>query len=85
MIDIKNGNQTAKILGIVFIAVAVLGFIPNPIVSPTGWFVVNAVHNLVHLLAGVVLLVGVQMKMPKKTLMAVGIVYSWWVSLVLQP
>ena len=49
----------ATILGIVFIAVGILGFIPNPLVSGTGLFAVNTVHNLVHLVTGVGLLAGV--------------------------
>ena len=44
------------ILGIVFILVGVLGFIPNPIVGASGIFETDLGHNLVHLAAGAVLL-----------------------------
>ena len=49
----------ATVIGIVFLAVGILGFIPNPIVSPTGMFAVNTLHNVVHLVSGAVLLGGV--------------------------
>ena len=44
--------------GIAFIAVGLLGFIPNPLVSPHGTFEVNIMHNLLHVLAGIVFIVG---------------------------
>ncbi len=46
------------IYGAVFVAVGVLGFVPNPLVSAVGLFETNAVHNLVHGLLGVVFIVG---------------------------
>ncbi len=46
------------IFGAAFVSAGVLGFIPNPIVSSDGVFRVNTVHNLVHLLTGVGILVG---------------------------
>jgi uncharacterized membrane protein YbaN (DUF454 family) len=44
-----NAKTAAVVLGIVFLAVGILGFFPNPLVSPTGLFVVNTTHNIVHL------------------------------------
>ena len=49
----------ATVIGIVFIAVGILGFIPNPIVSANGLFAVNTLHNIVHLASGVAVLAGV--------------------------
>lgn len=49
-------STVAKTFGFVFLAVGVLGFIPNPIASVDGIFAVNAVHNVVHLLSGVLAL-----------------------------
>jgi preprotein translocase subunit Sss1 len=49
-------SHVAKTFGFVFLAVGVLGFLPNPIVSGDGLFEVNALHNVVHLLSGVVAL-----------------------------
>lgn len=53
-----NARLVAVIFGLVFIIVGLLGFVPNPLVSETGLFKVNAMHNFVHLLSGVVLFVG---------------------------
>jgi hypothetical protein len=49
----------ATVIGVVLVAVGILGFIPNPIVSsqPGALFAVNAVHNLVHLVTGAAALV----------------------------
>lgn len=51
-----NSKTAAVVLGIIFIAVGIIGFIPNPLVSDTGIFVTNGVHNLVHILTGGVFL-----------------------------
>lgn len=75
MLDVHNDKQVANLLGIVFIVVAVLGFIPNPLVSPDGLFAVNAAHNLVHALVGVLLLAGASQGYGQKALLVVGIVY----------
>lgn len=46
--------------GITFILVGFLGFIQNPLVSETGFFAVNWMHNLVHVLAGCAFIAGTQ-------------------------
>jgi uncharacterized protein DUF4383 len=51
-----NTKTAAIVIGAVFVLVGILGFIPNPLVSPTGLFAVNAAHNLVHLLSGAAIL-----------------------------
>ena len=53
-----NAKTAAVVLGLVLVAVGVLGFFPNPLWSPTGLFVVNTAHNIVHLASGAVLLAG---------------------------
>ncbi|PSG98101.1 hypothetical protein BRD56_02265 [Thermoplasmatales archaeon SW_10_69_26] len=50
-------RTVAKTFGYVFVAIGVLGFVPNPLVSADGLFQVNATHNIVHLLSGIVALV----------------------------
>ena len=42
------------IFGVVFVVVGVLAWIPNPIVGATGLFETNLIHDLVHLLTGIV-------------------------------
>lgn len=67
----------AIVIGIVFIAVGILGFIPNPLVSPTGLFAVNTIHNLVHLISGAFLLIGAFTELGASlALKILGIVYA---------
>ena len=53
-----NARTAAILFGLVFVIVGVLGYVPNPIVSPTGIFLVNGYHNIFHIGAGIVLLLG---------------------------
>ena len=46
----------ALVFGYVFLLVGILGFFSNPIVGPTGLFLTDLNHNIVHLLSGVVFL-----------------------------
>ena len=72
-----NAKTAALVLGIVFVAVGILGFFPNPLVSPTGLFAVNTAHNLVHLISGVVLLAGVYSALGAAlALKIIGVIYA---------
>ena len=51
-----NARTAGILIGVVFVVVGIVGFIPNPLVSPTGLFAVNTAHNLVHLLSGAAIL-----------------------------
>ena len=51
-------KTAALVIGIVFLLVGVLGFIPNPLVSRTGLFQVDTMHNLVQLVSGAAILAG---------------------------
>ena len=53
-----NIRNICFILGWTFVAVGILGFVPNPLVSAVGFFVVNAPHNVVHLLTGAAFILG---------------------------
>jgi len=53
-----NTRNVSFILGITFVLVGLLGFVPNPLVSPNGLFAVNTAHNLVHIATGAVFLLG---------------------------
>jgi hypothetical protein len=53
-----SSRTAALVLGGTFVLVAILGFIPNPLVSETGIFHVNVHHNIVHLLTGLLILAG---------------------------
>lgn len=65
------------LLGVVFIAAGILGFIPNPIVGSRGIFETDLGHNLVHLAAGAILLLaGFQgEQMARLALQVFGAVY----------
>jgi len=68
----------AIVFGAAFVLVGILGFIPNPLVGAEGaLFETDLMHNLVHLLFGVILLV-VAFKNEAASalwLMILGIVY----------
>lgn len=53
-----NARMLSFVYGVVFILAGILGFTPNPIISSTGFFAVNAVHNSVHVILGLVFIVG---------------------------
>lgn len=70
-------KTAALVIGIVFLLVGVLGFIPNPLVSQTGLFQVDTAHNLVHLVSGVAILAGAYSPVGAGlTLKVFGIVYA---------
>ena len=65
----------ARILGATFVAVGILGFIPNPLVSPDGIFAVNTMHNLVHVITGAGFLVGAAAGKSRSTVLGIGVAY----------
>jgi hypothetical protein len=72
-----NARNAAFVLGVILLIVGVLGYIPNPIVSPTGLFVVNNMHNLFHIVSGIFLLLGVYSSLgPSLALKILGVVYA---------
>ena len=72
-----TSKNASIVFGIAFLAAGVLGFIPNPIVSPHGLFEVNVMHNMVHILTAVVFFAGAfySEKAARVTLQSVGIAY----------
>lgn len=50
-------KNIAVLLGVVFLLVGALGYIPNPIVGEGAIFHTDMVHNLIHIVSGLVLLV----------------------------
>ncbi len=53
-----SAKSVAILIGLVFVAVGILGFIDNPIVgdSPDAIFHADTVHNIVHIVSGVLFL-----------------------------
>ena len=50
-----NTKTAALIIGFIFLAVGLLGFVPNPIVgdSHDAIFHADSVHNMVHIISGI--------------------------------
>ena len=47
----------AIVFGVVFVLVGILGFIDSPIAGSNGLFQTNTLHDIVHMLFGIILLV----------------------------
>jgi hypothetical protein len=74
-----NTKTASLVIGLVFLAVGLLGFVPNPIVgnSHDAIFHADTVHNMVHIISGV-LFVLVALAAPARAglfLKVFGIVY----------
>ena len=55
----------------------VLGFIPNPLIGETGIFATNTLHDLIHIISGVVLLAGAYSSLGSSmALKIIGVVYA---------
>jgi hypothetical protein len=54
-----NTKSASLILGVIFIAVGLLGFIPNPIIADShdAIFHADAVHSSVHIVSGVLFVI----------------------------
>ena len=69
-----TAKMAAMVLGIVFVLIGLLGFVNNPVL---GMFLVNPVHNLVHLISGIVLLAGAYSSLGSRmALKIIGVVYA---------
>ncbi len=47
-------KKLTMVFGVVFILIGALGFIPNPIVGDSALFHTNLVHNIVHIVSGLI-------------------------------
>jgi hypothetical protein len=63
------------VLGVVFILVGILGFVNNPVL---GIFSVNALHNVIHLVSGILALVFAfkSAEAARKFALVFGLVYA---------
>ena len=72
-----NTKNAALLFGIVFLLVGALGYFANPIVGPTGIFLTNPLHNIIHIASGIVLLLGAYTALGSQlALRIVGVVYA---------
>ena len=74
-----NTKTASVIIGLLFIVVGILGFIPNPIIgeSEGAIFYADTMHNMVHIISGVLfLIIGLAMPGFARTFFILfGIVY----------
>jgi len=70
-------KTASLVIGIVFLIVGILGFIPNGIVGDEGTFMTNGLHDSIHILFGLILLfVSVKAASKASTALKVtGIIY----------
>ena len=72
-----NARNAAFVLGVILLIAGVLGFIPNPIVGSNGLFLTNHLHDYVHIISGIFLLLGVYSSLgPSLALKILGVVYA---------
>ena len=71
-----NADLLAKVFGLVFLLVGAVGFTVNPIVSAQGFFVVNDLHNWVHVATGVLFLLGAFLGAPVTTIRVIAVLYA---------
>ena len=64
-------KKLGLILGIVFVLVGILGFMGTGIVGPEGMFMTNTLHDLVHLVTGLVFII-----VALKAVDSVGVVFK---------
>lgn len=71
-----NATKLAKVFGIVFVLIGVLGFVPGITTDGRllGIFQVDTIHNIIHLLSGIVALV-MASSAPKTYFKIFGVVY----------
>jgi hypothetical protein len=72
-----NARNAAILFGVVFLLVGILGYVPNPIVGPSGIFATNSLHNVIHLVSGIALLAGAYTSIGSSMMLKiVGVVYG---------
>ncbi|HEY5082224.1 MAG TPA: DUF4383 domain-containing protein [Bauldia sp.] len=69
-----TAKMAATVLGIVLVVVGLLGFVNNPVL---GIFLVNPLHDVIHIVTGLVLLAGAYSSLGSSlALKIIGIVYA---------
>jgi len=69
-----TAKMAAIVLGIIFVVIGLLGFVNNPVL---GLFAVNPVHNVVHIVSGLVLLAGAYSSLGSgMALKIIGVIYA---------
>lgn len=63
------------VLGIVFLLVGVLGFFGNPIVGENALFHTDTIHNIIHIVTGLILLIVSASPSAPSVLKIFGVIY----------
>jgi len=71
-----NADLLAKFFGLVFLVVGAVGFTANPMLSAHGFFMVNDLHNYVHIATGVLFLTGALLGAPVTTIRVLAVLYA---------
>lgn len=50
-------KKSAILFGIILVIIGLLGFIANPVIGASGYFLADATHDIVYILIGVILLI----------------------------
>jgi hypothetical protein len=66
----------ALVLGVVFVLAGLAGFVPNPLIGPSGIFVTNPMHDYVHIGSGVMLVAAGLTSFAKPGLLLLGVIYA---------
>ncbi len=71
-----TSKNVSLVFGLAFVVAGFLGFIPNPVLATNGVFEVNVMHNLLHVLVGIVFIIGAisSEKVARRTLQSLSIV-----------
>lgn len=76
MTNLINAKNASLAFAAAFVGAGVIGFVPNPLVAPDGFFAVNTMHNLVHIVTGAAFLLGALVwGKPQLTLRLIGGLY----------
>jgi hypothetical protein len=71
-----NAERLAMVLGIAFVAIGLVGFTDNPLVSAKGIFAANLAHNAVHVATGVLFLAGAMLGASVATIRTLAVIYA---------
>ncbi len=71
-----NARTIANIFGAIFVIIGIVGFFPNPLVSDGGVFHVNAAHNILHIVTGLIFFAGGYSGAPVTTIRWLAVIYA---------
>ena len=71
-----NADLLAKIFGLAFLLLGAVGFTENPVVSAHGFFLVNDLHNWLHVATGVLFLLSALVGAPVTAIRVIAILYA---------